>query len=635
MSDVGADAAAVAGAGLTGEWQLVALTLTDSMANGEALRLVTQLLVALITAVAIEWLYWFHAGRLRQHFARSKAANRRDLLQRSLPFLCVEFLGMALSTFAPLALIQSRSWTAPATEIITVVALTVGIARMLVAVANLLLAPQLTRIRLLPVLSQLAGNLYRTLVSLAILIALGIAGSRILGPIFGLPTHAGIFRTLIIILTATRLFRLSELLRKSTIRGPSKVGTPDRLMPFLTGFGMVTALVMWLADYGAVAASLGIAGLLIMFDRALRQLFRSIAPRGQTEHERLTGHLFDALSPVIERFVRICGFAIFVEAIMTIWKLTPGAAGAPPAALLLWLERSRDVVFTLLVASGIWLLIQTFISRRLALQAKGRDADRAGRIETLLPMLRVAVLVAIAVVTVLTVLNRVGIDIAPLLAGAGIVGLAIGFGAQTLVRDIITGIFFLFEDAFRVGEYIEVGTKKGVVEAISLRSVRLRHHRGALHTVPFGEIKSLSNVSRDWSIIKLEFRVPFETDVEQVRKMVKKIGEQIAANPDLGPNLIEPLKSQGIVRMEEHFMVLAAKFTAKPNDKQFLIRREAFRRIRDGFEEAGIKLGDRKVLVALDGEATAAHGGAAAAVIAEEAEAKAAAVKNAAEVEPG
>jgi small-conductance mechanosensitive channel len=131
--------------------------------------------------------------------------------------------------------------------------------------------------------------------------------------------------------------------------------------------------------------------------------------------------------------------------------------------------------------------------------------------------------------------------------------------------------------------------------------------------VPFGEIKSLSNESRDWSIVKLEFRIPFETDLKRVKAIIKAINAEIMADPELGPNLLEPLKSQGINRFEEYWMVLRVKYTAKPNSHQFVIRREAYQRIRDAFDKAGIRMGERsvKVEVAGQGSVEAAAGAAA------------------------
>ena len=198
-------------------------------------------------------------------------------------------------------------------------------------------------------------------------------------------------------------------------------------------------------------------------------------------------------------------------------------------------------------------------------------------------------------------LSSLGIDIAPLLAGAGVIGVAIGFGTQTLVRNIVSGIFYLLEDAFRVGEYVEFGQIRGTVESISLRFLRLRHHRGTVHTIPFGEIRWLTNQSRDWQIMKLEFRVPFDTDVMLVESLVKRIGEELMQDAELGSWLLEPVKSRGVIRIEEFCMVIGVKFTTRPGDGQFMVRREAFHRILDAFAANGIRFSDRHVKVEMVG----------------------------------
>ena len=185
-----------------------------------------------------------------------------------------------------------------------------------------------------------------------------------------------------------------------------------------------------------------------------------------------------------------------------------------------FIGQAINVAVVVLLCDLAWIAIKTFIARQL-LATPAHEGEAASRLSTLLPMIRTTAMIVLGGLVTLVALSALGVNIAPLLAGAGVVGLAIGFGAQTLVRDVITGVFFLIEDAFRVGEYIDVGARKGTVEAISLRSLRLRHQRGALHTVPFGEIKSLSNESRDWSIVKLEFRIPFDTDLGKVKKIIK------------------------------------------------------------------------------------------------------------------
>jgi small-conductance mechanosensitive channel len=195
-------------------------------------------------------------------------------------------------------------------------------------------------------------------------------------------------------------------------------------------------------------------------------------------------------------------------------------------------------------------------------------------------------------------LSAVGVNVAPLFAGAGVVGLAIGFGAQTLIRDIFSGLFFLIDDAFRKGEYIEVGNVKGVIEKISVRSFQLRHHLGAVHTVPFGEITQLTNYSRDWVMMKLPLRVTYSTDVEKVRKLIKKLGQQLLEDPTIGHLFLQPLKSQGVYKMEDSAMIIRVKFMTRPGD-QFVTRKMVYAAIRDLFEREGIHFAHREVTVRL------------------------------------
>ena len=228
------------------------------------------------------------------------------------------------------------------------------------------------------------------------------------------------------------------------------------------------------------------------------------------------------------------------------------------------------------------------------------------RIATLLPIFRNFLLITIVAISAMIVLSDLGVNIAPIFAGAGVVGLAVGFGAQTLIRDIFSGAFYLIDDAFRKGEYIDIGSAKGVVEKISIRSMQLRHHRGALTTVPFGEIQHVQNFSRDWAMMKLAFRVTYDTDVEKMRKIIKKFGQQLMEDEEYGPMFLQPLKSQGIMSMEDSAMVARVKFMTKPG-KQFILRKVVYAGLQDLFRENGIKFAHRQVTVhvASDNENTA------------------------------
>ena len=265
---------------------------------------------------------------------------------------------------------------------------------------------------------------------------------------------------------------------------------------------------------------------------------------------------------------------------------------------------SFDIAITILLTWALWGVIRIAIERKIA-EDKGpegaADEAEAGgvggtRIGTVLPLIRAFIQITLIVMAVLISLSALGVNIGPLIAGAGVVGLAIGFGAQTLVRDIVSGLFYLIDDAFRVGEYVVIDQIRGTVEKISIRSFQLRHHNGPVHTIPYGEIRSLTNWSRDWAIMKFELRIPFETDIEKVRKIIKKIGQDLMEDEAFGPLLLAPLKSQGVNRMDDSALIIRCKFTAVPG-QQYLIRREAFTRIQKAFEEEGIHFAPRRVLV--------------------------------------
>ncbi|WP_139312784.1 mechanosensitive ion channel domain-containing protein [Acuticoccus yangtzensis] len=271
------------------------------------------------------------------------------------------------------------------------------------------------------------------------------------------------------------------------------------------------------------------------------------------------------------------------------------------------LRETAGLVVVLFVAWGLYDATRTWIDGKIADETPsgghGESEDGMGpgasRLATLLPLMRNILVVAMFTFMGAVGLAAMGVNVGPLFAGAGVLGLAIGFGAQTLIRDIFSGAFFLADDAFRKGEYIDVGGIMGAVEKISVRSFQLRHHNGPLHTIPFGEIKQLTNYSRDWVVMKLPLRVPYGTDVERLRKLIKKLGQQLLEDPEVGPLFMEPLKSQGVIEMEDSAMILRVKFMTKPGD-QFVARRHVYTKIGEMFEREGIEFAHRYVTVRID-----------------------------------
>ncbi len=360
-------------------------------------------------------------------------------------------------------------------------------------------------------------------------------------------------------------------------------------------FATVSRLLTAQPQATRVMQTLIVVAAIPLVDGLLRLIIRHLIVPAEETPAELERH-DTAYAPVILRNLRIVLFVGGALVLGRIWnihidELAAGSLGSRAADALF------TIVVALLLASAVWGVVKTAVDRHVDEEALDPHAAADGeggtgltRLQTLLPVVRRFLFTTIVAITGMTMVSALGVDIGPLLAGAGVVGIAIGFGAQALVRDIVSGIFFLIDDAFRIGEYIDVGAAKGTVERISIRSLRLRHHLGQINTIPFGEIKTVTNYSRDWAIMKLELRVPLDTDIEKVRKLVKRVGQEMQQHPELGVNLLQPPKSQGVHRMEPSAYVVRVKYMAKPGE-QFILRREVFRRLHDAFRENGIRLG--------------------------------------------
>jgi small-conductance mechanosensitive channel len=271
-----------------------------------------------------------------------------------------------------------------------------------------------------------------------------------------------------------------------------------------------------------------------------------------------------------------------------------------------------SAVVILLVADLLWHAMKTAIDRKLAESAdpglpNTEEARRRARLRTLLPIFRNILFVVVIAVAALMALAEMGVEIGPLVAGLGIFGIAIGFGAQTFVRDVMAGMFYLLDDAFRVGEYISAGNYKGTVEGFSIRSVKLRHHRGPVYTVPFSLLGAVQNQSRDWVIDKIAVGVTYDSDLILAKKLIKQIGLDLAKDPEYAPLILEPLKMQGVDNLGDFAVQLRAKMMTLPGE-QFVIRRQAYAMIKKAFDENGIKFAFPTVQVAgeADTPATAA-----------------------------
>jgi len=366
---------------------------------------------------------------------------------------------------------------------------------------------------------------------------------------------------------------------------------------FGSGIELALGKGAWVAR--AATATQGIIVALAVVGQASHNLIGRLCACDGT-NIRLTlrrARLNRALSRLVDAFLWILGAAWLAET----WGLDL-VDPEPGTIERLFVRPALGAAATVVAAWILWMVLSAVIDEKMPPPAAPGDEDEipgsASRLDTLLPLLRNTLLIALAVVAVIVALATLGLDIGPLLAGLGVLGIAVGFGAQSLVRDVISGIFFLMEDAFRVGEYIDTGRLRGTVEGMSLRSVRLRHQNGQVHTIPFGQVLSVTNYSRDWSVVKFNLHLDPSADIEAVRKTIKRVGEELLDDPDIGAEFMQPLKMQGVVDVLQTALVVRCKFTATPSRPTYL-QRQALRRLIAAFAAGEIRFAAPNVTVQL------------------------------------
>lgn len=500
--------------------------------------------------------------------------------------------------------------------------------RMAAAISRFLMAPQRPDLRLVHTDDETAQYLHRTLIALAFLMALPPFFIPFLAS-HGVPMgqiRLGFWLNLafyILLLWSTWQARpgiTKMLIGAGNDATPAEVSVarayPSILMVLIVLNWMLTEMLVAARRFDLLDGRQQITLVLVLFapafDTAIRGLVRHIVPPMKGEG-RIAEQAHYATKRALIRVGRVLVLGMILWITFRVWDLdvvdlAAAGTGFRFAAGLI------DLMGVLAVGYLVWELVTLWINLKLAAEmtAAGIEIDEeepgggegggagGSRLSTILPLMRWSLQALIVVMTLLIALGTIGIDITPLLAGAGIAGIAIGFGAQKLVTDIVSGIFFLIDDAFRTGEYVEIEGTLGTVEKISIRSLQLRHHRGAVHTIPFGEIPKLTNYSRDWVIMKLRFTVPFDTDLNKVKKLFKKIGQEMMEVPEFAQDMIQPFKSQGVLEVDDVGIVIRGKFMAKPG-KQFTLRKEIYSRVQKTFDANGIQFARKEVRVRLDG----------------------------------
>ncbi|MBA8831198.1 MULTISPECIES: mechanosensitive ion channel domain-containing protein [Rhizobium] len=553
------------------------------------------LILAVILFVAggfvAQRLAWW-SGRGLLHFVLNAPADTvRQRIKLHAARLSMGLLALVGYLIGSLGAFILFPWPAVFRDIALILLSAALMVRLGVLVGRIVIAPgaRLPHMRLLTLVTSLAWFWYYWLLGIVAVLAAGWATIEVMGTIGASPILADLF-TAAWLGVVSIAFIVMIWLRHFRSDGPPV----SRLVCVAFSASILLSWLLWVSGLRAAFWTVIIITLLPLTVSVAHDIIRRIIQSG--EGQAVEDPAIVGWSVVIMQTLRNGLIVVAALLIARAWNVNLSDLAAAETVTTRLIRAGIRIVIVLLVTDVIWKLASTLIDSQMAVASRsvqeghqeGPDARRRQRLNTLLPILRNVLFLAIGAVGFLMILDAVGIQIGPLLAGAGVVGIAVGFGAQTLVKDIISGVFYLFDDAFRIGEYIQAAKYKGTVEGFSLRSIRLRHHRGPVTIVPFGELGAVQNLSRDWVIDIITLTLNYDSDLEEVRKTIKRIGVELLEDAELGPNIIEPLKMQGIEQMADYGVQIRLKFMTKPGE-QFGVRRKALAMLKKTFAEKGIQ----------------------------------------------
>ena len=502
-------------------------------------------------------------------------------------------------------------------------------ARIALAISKMCFAPRVSAMRLVPLTDETANyaNLWirRFVYFLAYgyflieaLPELGVSGPvhAIAAKLAGLLTAAMLF----ILIMQTR-YGVADLIRGGAERtaGPLRQRLADvwhlvAILYVIAIFGVWALEVPGGFDFvlRSTVVSLVVFAAAYVCSLLVRKGLREFFSISDEQNERFPGLEARAnrYLPVLTGATRFAIYGGATLAVLKVWGIDAVGWIATPTGTVI-AKSVANIAVIVIVALLIWEMISFAIERYLVKNAKAEaDAPGTQRALTLLPLLRNVVLITLAILVTLTVLSELGVDIGPLIAGAGIIGLAVGFGAQTFVKDVITGLFILIEDSVAVGDLVVLGGYRGKVESMSLRSIQLRDLHGDVHRIPFSEVTSTTNRSKVFSFAFFDIGIAYREDVDHCMNVIREVGEEMRRDENFAPMIMEDIEIMGVQSFDDSAVIIRARLKVLPG-KQLGLQRAFNRLIKNRFDEEGIEIPfpHRTIYFGVDGQgnAPAAH----------------------------
>ncbi|SDB33210.1 mechanosensitive ion channel family protein [Belnapia rosea] len=604
-------------------WDAAGQLAKDPVAQTRLLDAAWKLLLLIGLGLAAEAALARALGRMRRWLdAAAPAAHERWTWLKRLPLLLLRLLldllpiaAFGLTVYGLFGLVQPL----PTTRLVGLMIAQVYMgARAAFALARALLSPASNHLRLIPCSDAAAAA---SIGWLRRLMLVGVGGYALAeaGLFLGLPWAAyDAIINVTLLVSSLLLVRLvlqqreavASVLRAKPLK-PDE--TPDRTRIMLRGMRDRLAetwhvmVILWLvAGWAVWALALENGFQRLLWGTVMTLLIIGVAKALDEGFIRLTDKLLDPAHDLAKRWPGLpARAATYVPPLRVAISVLIGA-GAIVLLLQTWglgalawfaegtlgnrlVQTLFNILCTLLLALVVWEVTNSSIQRRLTRLARDSHAARSARVRTLLPMLRTILGVFILVFVVLNALSQLGLNVAPLLAGAGVVGLAIGFGSQTLVKDVITGVFLLLEDAVAVGDAVNVGGKGGVVEHLSIRSIKLRDGDGSIHIVPFSNVTTVTNSTRDFAFAMVDILVAYDTDTDAAGAVIKEIVAEMRGEARFKTAIRDEFDFWGVDSLGQVGVQIRGRVRTEPTQR-WPVQRELMRRVKRRFYELGINI---------------------------------------------
>jgi small conductance mechanosensitive channel len=587
---------------------------TDQAARGDVLIALLNLAAILGAALLAEFAVRLALARPRQAVERREP---RGVPLRALWLLAwtglhlLPILAFQLGAYAVLSLTQPDRTT----QLVALVLVNANIfARFAVLIARFLTAPDCPALRLLPFESETAAYLFVWARRLANIVVYGVMAAEA-ALVLDLPARGYQLWIHLVGLVAGALLAIFVLQNRRGF-GDWLRGNGDAAGGMAAGLQGVRAR---LADVWHIFALLYIAAIYLVwafgipggFEFILRAsvLTAVVLAAGRLVHAgiaRALSRSFAVSADLAQRFPglerrtnlylpllkRVLDGAVWIVVgllVLEVWGIGAFTWVASPIGRRI-VGAALTILFILALAAVVWEIASALIERHLQrITAPGADGKNRARLRTFLPLLRNVLFIVLVVIVTLVVLSEVGVNIAPLLAGAGVVGLAIGFGSQALVRDVITGLFILFEDTINVGDVVDVAGSSGVVEGITIRTLRLRDMRGNLHTIPFGSVGSVKNMSKEFGYYVFDIGIARADQIDAATETLRAVDAEMRAEPAWKTAILAPIEIPGVDSFTGSGLVIRARIKAEAG-RQWAVGREYNRRLKLAFDRHGIAM---------------------------------------------